>query len=242
MNKLYEFLSDQTGFSELEIKRGILTIITFLVMGLISQIIARLINKNIKESKDAYQWRKTKNYILFLIGILIIANIWGLKVKNFATYFGLLSAGIAIALKDPLTNVAGWLFIMARRPFGITDRIQVGDLKGDIVDQRIFHFTIIEIGNWVDADQTTGRLIHIPNGIIFRESLSNYSSTFNFIWNEIAVLVTFESDWKKAKSILKKIVENHGSEKAKLAQEEIKKLRKNLPCLLKIQNLQFSPQ
>ena len=67
---------------------------------------------------------------------------------------------------------------------------------------RIFMFTLMEIGNWVDADQSTGRVIHIPNGKVFKEVLANYSKGFQYIWNEIPVLVTFESNWKKAKEIL----------------------------------------
>tara|TARA_B100001142_G_scaffold327821_2_gene386398 strand:- start:404 stop:916 length:513 start_codon:yes stop_codon:yes gene_type:complete len=64
----------------------------------------------------------------------------------------------------------------------------------------------MEIGNWVGDDQYTGRLIHIPNGKVFMESLANYGKGFHFIWNEIPVLVTFESNWQKAKMILEGII------------------------------------
>ncbi len=79
------------------------------------------------------------------------------------------------------------------------DRIQVGNFAGDVIDLRIFQFTLMEIGNWVDADQSTGRVIHIPNGKVFTEMLANYSKGFHYIWNEIPFLVTFESNWKKQK-------------------------------------------
>ena len=62
----------------------------------------------------------------------------------------------------------------------------------------------MEIGNWVDADQNTGRIVHIPNGKIFTETLANYGKGFEYIFNEIPVLITFESDWKKAKKNLSK--------------------------------------
>ena len=75
-----------------------------------------------------------------------------------STFLGLLSAGVAIALKDPLVNLAGWGFIVWRKPFGIGDRIQLGDSRGDVIDQRIFMFTLMEIGNWVDAERSTGRV------------------------------------------------------------------------------------
>ncbi|NIP82375.1 MAG: mechanosensitive ion channel, partial [Gemmatimonadetes bacterium] len=89
----------------------------------------------------------------------------------------------------------------------VGDRIQIGAHAGDVIDQRIFQFIVLEIGNWVDADQSTGRIIHIPNGLVFREPLANYTRGMQYIWNEIRVLVTFESNWKRAKQILDEIVQ-----------------------------------
>ena len=101
-----------------------------------------------------------------------------------------------------MTNLAGWVFIAIRKPFAVGDRIEIGDHTGDVIDMRLFQFTLVETGNWVDADQSTGRIIHIPNGWVFRQSTANYTAGFNFIWNEIPVTVTFESNWEKARDIL----------------------------------------
>ena len=76
------------------------------------------------------------------------------------------------------------------------------------MDRRIFQFTIMEIGNWVDADQSTGRLIHVPNAALFTEPLANYVAGFPYLWNEIQVTVTFESDWRKARQILDTVAED----------------------------------
>ncbi|HEX9250738.1 MAG TPA: mechanosensitive ion channel domain-containing protein [Ignavibacteriaceae bacterium] len=126
------------------------------------------------------------------------------------TFLGLLSAGVAIALKDPLVNMVSWAFILIRQPFKVGDRIQIGEVAGDVIDIRLFQFSIMEIGNWVDAEQSTGRIIHIPNGIVFTVPQANYTAEFQYIWNEIPVLVTFESDWKKAKQILTDIINKQG--------------------------------
>ena len=121
---------------------------------------------------------------------------------------GFVSAAIAFALKDPIANVAGWMFISTRSPFKIGDRIELGTNAGDVIDINVFNFSIMEMGNWVDADDMTGRIIHIPNARVFTESLANYGKGFHFIWHEIPILVTFESDWRKAKKILNKIIKN----------------------------------
>lgn len=56
----------------------------------------------------------------------------------------------------------------------IGDRIEVGGLKGDVVDVRLFRFTLLEVGgHMVDADPSTGRLVHVPNGIVFTQPIAN---------------------------------------------------------------------
>ena len=53
------------------------------------------------------------------------------------------------------------------------------NLAGDVIDIRIFQFSMVEIGNWVDADQSTGRIVHVPNSKVLREHLANYHFGFN---------------------------------------------------------------
>jgi small-conductance mechanosensitive channel len=81
----------------------------------------------------------------------------------------------------------------------------------------------MEIGNWVGADQSTGRIVHVPNGRVFTESLANYSKGFQYIWNEIAVLITFESNWRKAKEILLGIGSKHAEELSATAEERVRR-------------------
>ena len=164
--------------------------------------------------------------IYFFFAIIIIGQIWLDGIGSIVTYLGLLSAGIAIALKDPITNITGWLFILWNRPLDAGDRIQLGEHSGDVIDTNIFNFTVMEIGNWVDADQNTGRIVHIPNGKIFTETLANYGKGFEYIFNEIPVLITFESDWKKAKDVLQDIAKKIGEKSSKAAEKQIKQASK----------------
>src|SRR5207247_10961705 len=126
-----------------------------------------------------------------------------------AAFCGLVSAGSAMALKDPLAQLAGWASILWRRPFEVGDRIEIATHKGDVIDIRLFQFTLNEIGVWVDADQSTGRIVHIPNQLIFTEPAANDDEGFKYIWNEVPVVVTFESNWTKAKEILTAIAFKH---------------------------------
>ncbi|TVQ66353.1 MAG: mechanosensitive ion channel family protein [Balneolaceae bacterium] len=197
--------------------------------------IKRIVAARTEDDTIRYKWRKNVAYILSFIGFLLIGRIWFQGMASFATFLGLLSAGLVIVFREPLSDIAGWLFILWRKPFHVGDRIEIGSNRGDVIDVRIFKFTILEIGNWVAADQSTGRVIHIPNHSVFREPIANYTSDFNFIWNEIAIVITFESNWRKAKTIISEIVMNHMEDYVNDAEQQIREAKKSY--LIVYQNL-----
>jgi len=202
------------------------SIALIIVIWLFKILIIKLINKNISDNKTQYHWRKLINSTFFIILIILVGRIWFKGAQSLVTYFGLLSADVAIALKDVLANLAGWLYIITRRPFNAGDRVQIGEFAGDVIDQSFFEFTLLEIGNWVHADQSTGRIVHIPNGKIFSQDLANYDKGFKYLWNEIEVVVTFESDWKKAKELLLNITNKKGENISKSMENQIKRAAK----------------
>ncbi|MEQ9091465.1 MAG: mechanosensitive ion channel [Balneola sp.] len=223
LNSIAEFFQSSPVVTSQILK----TLVVIFILWIIRSLTLRVVHKNVESKRTTYKWRKNLTYISAFIGVILIAQIWFSALGNLSTYFGLLSAGLAIALKDPVTDLAAWLFIIWRKPFDVGDRIELGKSKGDVIDIRPFKFTILEIGNWVDADQSTGRVIHIPNHTVFTEQLANYTSDFQFIWNEIGIMVTFESDWKKAKEILSTIAEEESKDFIEQAKEQIKRAAKS---------------
>ena len=204
-NNIGSLFSSVYGTSHVKTKI-IGTLIALLLFPLVKRFILSPLVHKIKDNEKRYKWNKASSYIFYFLLFFVIGNIWFEGFESIATFLGLLAGGTAIALKDPISNMAGWIYIITRSPFKTGDRVQLGQHAGDVIDITVSHFTIMEIGNWVGDDQYTGRLIHIPNGRVFMESLANYGKGFHFIWNEIPVLVTFESNWKKAKMILEGII------------------------------------
>lgn len=222
-NHIKEFIETSPGFTY----QVVLSIVVIFLIWLVRFIAIRIINKKQPDIKIQYKWRKNLTYISVFLGFLIVGRIWFEGLQSVATFLGLLTAGLAIALKDPVSDFAGWIFIIWRKPFDVGDRIQLGDVKGDVIDQRLFKFTVLEIGNWVHADQSTGRVVHVSNHKIFSDSLANYTSDFEFIWNELPVLVTFESDWEKAKEILQEISDRHLQDFVEQAEHQISRAKKS---------------
>jgi small-conductance mechanosensitive channel len=182
------------------------SLLVFLAWLVLRSLVRWLVLPRIKDVTLRYSVSKTAGYVLgVLLGVSLL-SIWLGDIVELSTFLGLVSAGLAIALHEPVTNLAGWAFLVIRKPFRVGDRIELdGGPAGDVIDVRLFMFSILEIGNWVDADQSTGRIIHIPNGVVFRRTIANSTHGFRYIWNELAVTVTFESDWERAYEILSRL-------------------------------------
>ena len=171
-------------------------------------IVLRLVRRRVDDTEIWYRTQKLTSYGGTFIVLIVISFVW-FQVSNIGAWIGVVSAGLAIALADILRNFAGWGYILLRRPFKVGDRVEIDGQAGDVVDVRSQRFSMLEIKGWVDADQSTGRIIQIPNGLLFSKPLANYTEGFPYIWHEMAMLVTFESDWKRAEAIMTEALNEH---------------------------------
>ncbi len=200
----------------------LISLLTITLFWLARYFTLRLVWKYSEDANVRYRWRKASSYITLGLIVIIISQIWIKQFNNLLTYLGLVSAGIAIAMKDMVANFLGWVFIISSKPFTVGDRVQIGTLSGDVIDIKAFFFTIMEIGNWVEADQSTGRIVHVPNGQVFTQNLANYTKAFSYIWNEIPVHITYQSDWEKARTILYEILEETVGAATRHAEKKIR--------------------
>ncbi len=230
---LKEIIQDYLGIHPSVQTQLFNTIIVILVLWVIRIVISKTIIERLDDYKDRYFWTKSLRTTTLILALLILSRIWFGIFESVGTFLGLLSAGLAIAFKDLLVNIGGWLFIITRKPLIIGDRVQIGDITGDVIDIRLFQFSVMEIGNWVGSDQSTGRIVHIPNGLVFSKWQANYTAGFEYIWNEIAVLLTFESDWKKAKQILSEVLDKHALNLSNETQKQIKEASKKFMIIYK---------
>lgn len=216
------WITDNLGISA-ELQGKILaSVVVLIVLITVRILILRSIHQRVDDSEATYRTSKLTSYSVTLIGLVTLSWIWIDAFENVATYLGLVSAGVAIALSDVLKNMAGWFYLLTRRPFKVGDRIEISSLKGDVVDIRLFRFSLMEVGNWVDADQSTGRLVHVPNGNVFTTPIANYTEGFQYVWHEIPFLVTFESNWRTAREILNEALSAHAPKLDSTAEKQIR--------------------
>ena len=195
-----------TPHYQLAIGKSLLIILALII---IRFVVLRIADRKFKDEQAFYRFQKTTKYLFWVFLIVLVGRIWFQGIQSLATFFGLVSAGIAIALKDPLVNLAGFIYIFWDKPFEVGQRIEIGNVKGDVIDIGAFQFNLLEIGGGDGPEMNTGRILHLPNSKVFVESLANYDKTFPYIWDQISTQVTFESDWKAAKEIFKKLGEKY---------------------------------
>jgi small-conductance mechanosensitive channel len=206
-----------------------------LVAGVAAYLLARgaqhVLTRNITELAGRHKVRRAVSRSAFALFVVAGVLIWTKGEENIGVPLGIAGAGLALALQETILCVAGWGLIMTQKPFDIGDRIEIDNDIGDVIDIRVFQTTLLEVGNWVQADQSTGRLVHFPNSRVFRKALCNYTKGFPFIWNELATIVTFESDWRRAKEII-----------LRQAQEEADKLENQVRRQITLMQGQYAIQ
>jgi small-conductance mechanosensitive channel len=114
---------------------------------------------------------------------------------------GFAGAGIVVALQDVIAGVAGWFAIGLSRLYSVGDRIQIADIKGDVIDISILRTTLIETGHSVSRDLYSGRVARITNSTGLKGHVFNYSQGFPFVWDEIKIQLSSSSDHDLAREL-----------------------------------------
>jgi small-conductance mechanosensitive channel len=191
---------------------------------LLNRLIVRIINKQAQDANRRHVFRKIVNYTVTSLVVIVLLFLWIRNLTYLTALTGFIAAGLAIALRDVLLSFFGWFKIIWSRPFTVGDRIEVRQLQGDIIDITPLHTVILEVGNWVKAQQSTGRIIFIPNNVIFLESVMNSTLGFPYLWDEFSVVITFESNLRVGESLLKDPVEDVVGINYRRARREIQRM------------------
>ena len=169
--------------------------------------IAKLrITGNIKSTDNRYRTRKLLDFTGYFLMIVLITVIYSDKLGGLTVALGVAGAGIAFALQEVIASVAGWLAILFAGFYKTGDRVQLGGIKGDVIDVSVLRTTLMETGQWVDGDLYNGRIVRIANSFVFKEPVFNYSGDFPFLWDEIKIPIQFGSDYEMAKTLFLQIV------------------------------------
>ncbi len=181
-------------------------VVTLVVTFAVVRFAQRSIGRYVKDADTRYRARKFISFLGYIAALIIVATVFSDKLGGFTVAFGVAGAGIAFALQEVIASVAGWVAISLGNFYSTGDRVQVGGIRGDVIDVSILRTTLMEIGEWVASDLYTGRIVRVANSFVFKEPVFNYSGDFPFLWDEIVLPVKYGSDWKVARDMLRGLV------------------------------------
>ncbi len=168
----------------------------------IVNVLRKKFTTGIQDNSARYKTKKLISFAGYVVTILLITVVYSDKLGGFTVALGVAGAGIAFALQEVIASVAGWLAIVFGGFYKTGDRVQLGGIKGDVMDIGVLRTTIMETRQWVDGDLYNGRIVLIANSFVFKEPVFNYSGDFPFLWDEIKIPVQYGSNYEKAKAII----------------------------------------
>jgi len=231
MEQLKKILSDPTI--------GKIAIILFgiLIIWVVIKAVQRNFISKLKDSNQRYKTKKISSFAGYLFSIIIITIVYSNKLGGLTIALGVAGAGIAFALQEIIASFAGWLAILFGGFYKTGDRVQLGGIKGDVMDIGILRTTIMEVGQWVDGDLYNGRIVLIANSFVFKEPVFNYSGDFPFLWDEIKIPIQYGSNYAKAKVLFVEIAKKTVGDLTDKSQQQWNLLQKKFM----LENAQSEP-
>lgn len=207
MNHLNDFFKSLLHIENIYILNLLYSIVFYLILSIIRRLFNFINRKYVKDAKQIYIINKRNKRFFTIIYTIAIFIIWRKELKDIITLISFISAAITLAARDIIYNYFCGIYIKVTKPIKIEDRIKVGEMIGDIININAFNFEILEVD--VNTNQSTGKIIHIPNSQIFNSAIKNYNTAFKYIWDEISIAISLDSDFELAKEILLNLINNN---------------------------------
>jgi small-conductance mechanosensitive channel len=191
-----------TWLSDPTLERIVTAVVSVAVIVLLVRLLQRGLASRIRDSDARYRARKAVGLAGYLAAFLAVVVIFSARLGGMTVALGVAGAGIAFALQEVIGSFAGWVALSFSSFYRAGDRVQLGGIKGDVIDIGVLRTTLMELGQWVDGDLYNGRIVRVANSFVFKEPVFNYSGDFPFLWDEIRILVRYGSDRRLARSMI----------------------------------------
>lgn len=155
-----------------------------------------------------------------VVGIVVILLVLIGLPGQLGTMIGLAGAGLTVALKDFIIAFLGWFALMGKHGMRVGDWVEINGVSGEVVELGIFHTVLLETGNWTDAGHPTGRRVTFTNAFAIEGHYFNFSTTGQWLWDELLVMVPFDRDALAIADAIQKEVSAATAESTRQAEAE----------------------
>ena len=194
-------------FSDPTVGRILTVMLGVIIIWSLVKLLKRRLTPRMSHADSRYRARKLFDLAGYVLMVIMITVVYSDRLGGLTVALGVAGAGIAFALQEVIASVAGWMAVMFGGFYRTGDRVQLGGIKGDVIDIGVLRTTIMETGQWVDGDLYNGRIVRVANSFVFKEPVFNYSADFPFLWDEVKVPVMFGSEYEAARELFQRITQ-----------------------------------
>ena len=216
MDELFDLLIDTESPAGLAVTSAA---ILLLAAGLRLVLVPVVRRRHRDDGYRRYWAGKLVSYAVAAVAVVALIALWAPLGGRISVILGFATAGIAFAMQEVIGALFGWVNILAGRIYTVGDRIEVGGVRGDVMDITPLRTKILEMGSephgdersqtWVTARQPTGRVVTVSNRKTFTEPVFNYSAQLEWIWEELAFAIPQDADWEEAEQIVFEEIRAH---------------------------------
>ncbi len=186
----------------LGVRVGIVAGILAVVLGL-GEVWRRAVLRYAHDSHRRYQLLLVRTIVVWTVVLAVICLSFVTEISTFATFAGLLTAGLAVAMQSVLVSVVGYFFLIGKYGIRVGDRIQIGSVVGEVLDIGLVRLHLREL-NQQGPLGATGRVVAFANLVVFQASggLFKQIADADITWHEITVPLPMVSDFAALKAKL----------------------------------------
>jgi small-conductance mechanosensitive channel len=203
---------------------GLLSVVTVIVILLLLMFIDRWLESLLGRTKlDRRQLETLRTVVrvgLQILSVIVILLVLIGLPGQLGTMLGIAGAGLTVALKDFIVAFIGWLVLLGKNGIRLGDWVEINGVSGEVVELGMFHTVLLETGNWTDAGHPTGRRVTFTNSFAIQGHYFNFSTSGQWLWDEVLVLVPYERDPHPIADTLYKEVVDATTESSKQAEHE----------------------
>lgn len=192
----------------LMVRLAVFGVILAIVFGL-AEVWRRATFRYVHDLRRRYQFLLLRRIVLWCTIAMTVAFALATEIGSLATFAGLITAGIAVALQNVILAIAGYFFLIGKYGVRVGDRVQISGVTGDVVDIGLIRLHLMEITGKGPDRQPTGRVVVFSNSIVFQPTASFFKQIpgTNFIWHEVTLTLATDSDYHLAEERMLEAVE-----------------------------------
>jgi small-conductance mechanosensitive channel len=216
---------------------ALLTLLVF------SALWRKAIIRYVHDARRRYQFLLLRRIVMWFVAVVVVAVSFATEIGSLATFAGLLTAGVAVALQNVILSVAGYFFLIGKYGVRVGDRVQIAGVTGEVVEIGLVRLHLMELGPGGSDPQPTGRVVAFSNSVIFQANAGLFRQIpgTNFVWHEIRLMLATEINYRDVESRLMKAVESVYAD----YRDSMERQRKQMEHALDLQTIDsgsFNPQ